>query len=365
MSPTVLEQQQQQKLLEEFQVLHRSFATVSEVPHLPYATALADVMSPSEFEQRESELKDFVEDYEIPHRSFATALSDVTSPSEFEQKESEMIAKEYELPCRPLATALSDVTSPSEFEQKESEIIAKEYELPYRPFATALSDTMCPSEFEQKDIKSNNDWEYSKTFSFASPESDFTACSSHEYWEEDEYQSSMAYSLAYASPESDFSSLPLSDEMRIQLRNSKNALKRQEEEVKLPTSYIKYLEEVNPEPLVVTEASAPFRIVDVNGPWEKLCGFSLEECQGDTLSIIQGPETDRATLTMMLSRVLDGSEDKVGAEVINYDRDRRAFRNRLTMGPLKDDKGNVTHFVGMLQELSLHSEDVHTTAMRM
>lgn len=285
--------------------------------------------------------------------------------------------EEYETPYRPFATALSDTMSPSEFEQKESKEIAMEYELPYRPFATALSDTMSPTEFEQRDNELETEW--SETMSFASPESDFSACNDPEYWirslpmEEDEYRSSMSYSLSFASPESDFTSLPLTDEMRAQLQHADDSFKQQQEQqrqgkqVKLPRSYNEYLGEVNHEALVVTEASAPFRIVDVNGPWEKLCGFTLEECAGDTLGLIQGPETNKATLTVLLSRVLDGSEDKVAAEVTNYDRQKRKFRNRLTMGPLKDDEGNVTHLVGMLQDISrrYQEENPTTTSMRM
>lgn len=39
---------------------------------------------------------------------------------------------------------------------------------------------------------------------------------------------------------------------------------------------------------VITEASAPFRILQVNRSWSLMCGFSPEEARGETLSIIQG-----------------------------------------------------------------------------
>ena len=39
---------------------------------------------------------------------------------------------------------------------------------------------------------------------------------------------------------------------------------------------------------VITEASAPFRILQVNRSWSLMCGFSAEEARGETLCIIQG-----------------------------------------------------------------------------
>ena len=39
-------------------------------------------------------------------------------------------------------------------------------------------------------------------------------------------------------------------------------------------------------PQLLTEGSAPYRIVGVNEPWLKMCGFTYEECVGKTAKIM-------------------------------------------------------------------------------
>jgi len=317
-------------------------------------------------------------------RPFATALSDTMSPSPFEQKQSEAAAnkdQEYWPQYRPFSTALSDTMAPSLFEQ-ETKIVAVDKQAietetqHYRPFATALSDVMSPSEFEQGEVEHQSEGEWSHSVSFASPESDFSACTDIEYvsmaTKDDEFESSMAYSLSYASPESDFTSLPLTDLMRSQLLNVEAAkdhfqtsplhLQGAAEAVNdaaplthqlLPKTYQEAVRASQHEAIVVTEITSPFRIVSVNGPWEKLCGFSQEESVGKTLEILQGPQTDKATVTALLNQMLKGEE--AGAELINYDKNGRKFHNSLTVGPLKDERNRITHFVGLLKDINAHN----------
>lgn len=103
--------------------------------------------------------------------------------------------------------------------------------------------------------------------------------------------------------------------------------------------------------IVVTEKQAPFRIVDVNSSWEQLCGYTYVESKGKTLgSLLRGPETDPLIATGMIAKLLQG-EDEVGATIINYTKYGRPFRNRIRVGPLRNEFGDVTHFVGLLQEI--------------
>jgi PAS domain S-box-containing protein len=103
--------------------------------------------------------------------------------------------------------------------------------------------------------------------------------------------------------------------------------------------------------IVVTEPSSPFRIIAVNRQWEDLCGYTQKESKGETLSqLIQGPHTNVAAVRSVVQKA-----SKVGgasAVVSNYSKDGREFRNRLQVGPLKDHKGNITHFVGVLEEVN-------------
>lgn len=101
--------------------------------------------------------------------------------------------------------------------------------------------------------------------------------------------------------------------------------------------------------IVVTDANIPFRIVHVNDSWEKLCGYSLEECKGSTLECIQGPETDKSAITALMSQLMNGEE--AGTVLTNYNKEGKRFHNRLKVGPLRNDSGDITHFVGVLREV--------------
>jgi PAS domain S-box-containing protein len=104
--------------------------------------------------------------------------------------------------------------------------------------------------------------------------------------------------------------------------------------------------------IVITEAKKPFRVFDVNRAWEDLCGYSYVECKGKTLgSLLRGPETDQLAATSLIAKLLQGEE--AGTTLVNYTKSGRAFQNRIRVGPLKDESDNVTHFVGVLQEVKM------------
>ena len=104
--------------------------------------------------------------------------------------------------------------------------------------------------------------------------------------------------------------------------------------------------------IVVTEATKPFRVVDVSQAWEGLCEYTFVESKGKTLgSLLRGDETDQLAATAMIARLL-GGEEQAGATLTNYTKSGRRFRNRVRIGPILDEQTNhVTHFVGVLQEI--------------
>lgn len=102
--------------------------------------------------------------------------------------------------------------------------------------------------------------------------------------------------------------------------------------------------------IVITEATMPFRIVSVNHSWEKLCGYTQNECKGMTLLCIQGDETDGCAVTALMAQLLKGEE--AGTLLTNYTKTGRKFHNRLRVGPLKNKDDKITHFVGVLKEVN-------------
>ena len=102
--------------------------------------------------------------------------------------------------------------------------------------------------------------------------------------------------------------------------------------------------------IVVTENTRPFRVCDVNKAWENLCGFSYVESKGRSLGeLLKGPETDQHAVTSLLNQLLRGED--ATTILTNYTKSGRKFRNRLSVGPLYDEVGDISHFVGVLQEV--------------
>ena len=67
---------------------------------------------------------------------------------------------------------------------------------------------------------------------------------------------------------------------------------------------------------IITEASAPFRIVHVNPAWSLQCGYSAEEVCGRTCSILQGPATCSATLQALKAACLE--HRPINVRLVNY-----------------------------------------------
>ncbi len=78
---------------------------------------------------------------------------------------------------------------------------------------------------------------------------------------------------------------------------------------------------------VITEATRPFRITHVNEAWTKLCGFNPEEACGRTLRMLQGEDTDVATVNELVKDCVE--QKATSMEVTNYDKQGRKFRNFL------------------------------------
>lgn len=119
----------------------------------------------------------------------------------------------------------------------------------------------------------------------------------------------------------------------------------------LPATLVDALRPSKSRAIVVTESVKPFRVVDVNACWENLCGYTFCESKGKTLGeLLKGPETNAVAATGLIAKLLLG-EVEASTTLVNYTKLGRRFENRIRVGPLTDEAGNVTHFVGLLQEI--------------
>ncbi|MEG3881354.1 PAS domain S-box protein [Microcoleus sp. herbarium7] len=97
-----------------------------------------------------------------------------------------------------------------------------------------------------------------------------------------------------------------------------------------------------------TKAHRP--IIYCNPAFEKLTGYTPEEVMGRNCQFLQGPDTDRAELDRLRRSLRSGTEIKVILK--NYRKDKTIFWNELTVSPVKDSDGKLTHFIGVQNDIT-------------
>jgi PAS domain S-box-containing protein len=107
--------------------------------------------------------------------------------------------------------------------------------------------------------------------------------------------------------------------------------------------------------VVITDPGQPDNpIIYANPAFERITGYTAEEVLGRNCRFLQGPETEREAVERLRTalRTKKGTTETL----INYRRDGTKFRNELVISPVMDEKGNVTHFVGIQSDVTRRLE---------
>ena len=103
--------------------------------------------------------------------------------------------------------------------------------------------------------------------------------------------------------------------------------------------------------ILIADANAPgMPIVYASPGFERLTGYSTVETVGRNCRFLQGPKTDAQTAREIRSRVHAGQGCEV--EILNYRKDGSSFWNALSITPVHDERGHLTHFVGVQTDIT-------------
>ncbi len=91
-------------------------------------------------------------------------------------------------------------------------------------------------------------------------------------------------------------------------------------------------------------------IIYCNAAFERMTGYSAEEILGGDFRIIEGPETDPATIAAIAATAADGREGEF--TIRNHRKDGTTFWNRFRMSPVIDQEGAVTHYVSICDDIT-------------
>ena len=103
--------------------------------------------------------------------------------------------------------------------------------------------------------------------------------------------------------------------------------------------------------IIITDPTLPDNpIVYVNPAFEKTTGYAAEEALGRNCRFLQGPERGQPLLEELRAAIREQRECRVVLR--NYRKDGTPFWNELHVSPVLDDKGSLTHFVGVQNDVT-------------
>ena len=97
-------------------------------------------------------------------------------------------------------------------------------------------------------------------------------------------------------------------------------------------------------------------IIYVNAAFERLTGYNQAEAAGRNIEFLRGPGTDPEAIEELLAAFRDHREASV--VMLAYRNDGSTFWNALTIAPVEGLDGRVTHFVGVVTDITRHKRDV-------
>ncbi len=101
----------------------------------------------------------------------------------------------------------------------------------------------------------------------------------------------------------------------------------------------------SPEGIVLVDAQDPAHpVIYVNPGFESLTGYSAADLVGKNLRLLQGDDRDQDARHRLRDAMSRGESCRVLLR--NYRKDGTVFWNEVTVSPLMDEAGRVTHFAG-------------------
>ncbi|MFB2934224.1 PAS domain S-box protein [Aerosakkonemataceae cyanobacterium BLCC-F154] len=119
--------------------------------------------------------------------------------------------------------------------------------------------------------------------------------------------------------------------------------------------------------IIITDARIPNKpIIYVNPAFEQMTGYSAAEVLGKNCRFLQGKETKQGELERLRTAIRQGENCTV--VIRNYRKDGSLFWNELSISPIYDDRGVLTHFIGIqidITERKQAEEELRATTSRL
>ncbi len=103
--------------------------------------------------------------------------------------------------------------------------------------------------------------------------------------------------------------------------------------------------------VLITDPKLPDNpIVYANPAFQRITGYSAEEVLGRNCRFLQREDRDQPALDEVRKAIEEGRDCRV--VVRNYRKDGVLFWQELSISPVRDDQGRITHFVGIQDDVT-------------
>lgn len=104
------------------------------------------------------------------------------------------------------------------------------------------------------------------------------------------------------------------------------------------------------EAVLITDASQA--IVFANAGFTDMTGYREAELLGVNCRILQGPDSDSEVRALIRLCLANGEQFR--GQILNYRKDGSPFWNALSISPVRDDDGAITHFISVQRDVTAH-----------
>ena len=103
--------------------------------------------------------------------------------------------------------------------------------------------------------------------------------------------------------------------------------------------------------ILIADAKLPGRpIIYANSAFYKMSGYNRDEVTGRNCRFLQNDDRDQEAIGTMADAIQKGEPCQV--ELRNYKKDGSMFWNELTITPVHNDQGGLTHFIGVQNDIT-------------
>ncbi|WP_392531576.1 PAS domain S-box protein [Nostoc sp. C117] len=103
--------------------------------------------------------------------------------------------------------------------------------------------------------------------------------------------------------------------------------------------------------IIICDARLAYNpVIYVNSAFERITGYSTTDVIGQNCRFLQGTDTQQPALNELRSSIKAGTTCKVILR--NYRKDGLMFWNELSISPIHDDNGKLSHFIGIQRDIS-------------